>query len=111
MAAYGWYEDKAVGLGAEFLRGFYAHAALLQRTPLIFPKVHQDSRRGLLRRFPYACYYRIEGEFVIVYGAFHCVTCTSRVKPDQFEIISATVSFIALSKSVGNASLALIGPS
>lgn len=79
MAAYGWYEDKAVGLGAEFLRGFYAHAAALQRTPLIFPKIHQDFRRGLLQRFPYACYYRVDGEFVIVYGAFHCARDPSAV--------------------------------
>ena len=80
MAAYGWYEDKAVGLGAEFLRGFYAHTAVLQRTPLIFSKIHQDFRRGLLRRFPYACYYRVEGEFVTVYGAFHCARDPSTVK-------------------------------
>jgi plasmid stabilization system protein ParE len=79
MVAYDWYEDKAVGLGAEFLRGFYAHAAALQRTPLIFQKIHQDFRRGLLRRFPYACYYRVEGEFVIVYGAFHCARDPSTV--------------------------------
>jgi hypothetical protein len=79
MAAYGWYEDKAVGLGTEFLRGFYAHAATLQRTPLISPKVHQDFRRGLLLRFPYACYYRVEGEFVIVYDAFHCARDPSTV--------------------------------
>jgi hypothetical protein len=72
MVAYGWYEDKAVGLGSEFLRGFYAHAATLQRAPLVFSKVHQDFRRGLLRRFPYACYYRVDGEFVTVYGIFHC---------------------------------------
>lgn len=29
MSAYDWYEAKAAGLGAEFLRGFYAHAAAL----------------------------------------------------------------------------------
>jgi len=72
MAAHDWYDDKSAGLGAEFLRIFYAHAAILSRTPLIFTKVHQDFRRGLLRRFPYACYFRIEGDFVIVYGVFHC---------------------------------------
>lgn len=72
MAAYEWYEDKAVGLGAEFLRVFYAHAAALRRAPLICPKVHLDFHRGLLRRFPYAVYFRIEGNSVIVYGVFHC---------------------------------------
>lgn len=79
ITAFVWYEGKADGLGAEFLRGFYAHTALLQRTPLIFPKVHQDFRRGLLRRFPYACYYRIERAFVIVYGTFHCARDPSMV--------------------------------
>lgn len=79
IAAIGWYEGKADGLGAEFLRGFYAHTALLQRTPLVFPKVHQDFRRGLLRRFPYASYYRVDGDFVIVYGAFHCARDPSGV--------------------------------
>lgn len=72
MAAHDWYEGKSAGLGAEFLRSFYAHVAILQRTPLIYPQIYQDFRRGLLRRFPYACYYRIAGELVIIYGAFHC---------------------------------------
>lgn len=79
MAAHDWYEDKAAGLGAEFLRSFYAHAAILQRTPLIYPKVYQDFRRGLLRRFPYACYYRVAGKLVIVYSAFHCARDPSTV--------------------------------
>jgi hypothetical protein len=79
IPAQAWYEDKATGLGAEFLRCFYAHAAVLQRTALTFPKVHQDFRRGLLRRFPYACYYRVEGDLVIVYGIFHCARDPSTV--------------------------------
>lgn len=79
MTAYEWYEGKAVGLGVEFLRVFYAHVAGLRRTPLIFPKVHRDFHRSLLRRFPYACYYRIMDDSVIVYGAFHCARNPSSV--------------------------------
>lgn len=85
MLVQAWYEDKAAGLGPEFLRCFYAHAAVLQRTPLIFPKVHQDFRRGLLRRFPYACYYRVEGDFVIVYGIFHCARDPSTINESLVE--------------------------
>jgi hypothetical protein len=80
LAAHDWYEGKAVGLGAEFLRVFYARDALLQRTPLTFPKVHQNFHRGLLRRFPYACYFLIEGNFIIVYGVFHCARNPAFVK-------------------------------
>jgi hypothetical protein len=80
LAAHDWYEGKAVGLGAEFLRVFYAHVALLQRTPLTFQKAHQNFHRGLLRRFPYACYFLIEGDLIIVYGLFHCARNPSFVK-------------------------------
>jgi hypothetical protein len=72
MAAYDWYEGKSKDLGAEFLRVFYAHMAQLQRTPLAYAKVHGAFHRGLLRRFPYACYFQVEDEQIIVFGLFHC---------------------------------------
>lgn len=72
MAAYTWYEEKAIGLGEEFLRIFYAHMASIRRVPLIYSKVHQEFRRGLLQRFPYAVYFRIDSETVIIFGVFHC---------------------------------------
>jgi hypothetical protein len=71
-AGFVWYEDKSIGLGAEFLAIFYNHVDLLKRSPLIYPKVHSDFHRSLLRQFPFACYYRIEGDAVVVYGLFHC---------------------------------------
>jgi len=55
-----WYEKKARVLGEEFLRVFYACAGELQRNPLLYTKIHKDFRRRLLKRFPYALYYRIE---------------------------------------------------
>ena len=72
MAAYAWYEEKAQGLGDEFLRTFYACANEIARTPLISPLVHQEFRRRLLRRFPYAVYFRIEDEEIVIFGLFHC---------------------------------------
>ncbi|MEW6273767.1 MAG: type II toxin-antitoxin system RelE/ParE family toxin [Bacillota bacterium] len=72
IAGYTWYEDKAPGLGEEFLRMFYARANDIQRNPLLYPKVHYEFRRSLLRRFPYAIYFRIEDNEIIVFGLFHC---------------------------------------
>ncbi len=72
VAGYAWYEEKTRGLGDEFLRTFYACANEVQRAPLLSPKLHQEFRRRLLRRFPYAVYFRIEDEEIVVFGLFHC---------------------------------------
>ncbi len=67
-----WYEEKAVGPGEEFVRIFYACCSDLTRNPMICQKVHGEFRRRLLRRFPYAIYFRVEEDLVIVFGLFHC---------------------------------------
>lgn len=69
---YVWYETKARGLSEDFLRMFYACANEIPWNPLLYPKVYQDFRRRLLRRFPYAIYFMIEDDKIIVFGLFHC---------------------------------------
>lgn len=59
IAGFTWYEEKAIGLGEEFLRMFYAYSAEISRNPQLFPKVYREFRRRLLRRFPYAIYYTV----------------------------------------------------
>jgi hypothetical protein len=56
VAGDAWYEEKAQGLGDEFLRMFYACAGEISGNPLISPKVYREFRQRLLRRFPYAIY-------------------------------------------------------
>jgi len=75
-----WYEDKSQGLGEEFLRVFYACSQELARNPLVCQKVHRDFRRCLLRRFPYAVYFQIEDDHVIVFGLFHCARDPRRLR-------------------------------
>jgi len=72
MSGYVWYEEKAQGLGEEFLRMFYAYTNKIRRNPLLSPKVYWEFRRNLLRRFPYAIYYRVQDDNVVVFGLFHC---------------------------------------
>lgn len=72
MSGYDWYEEKAVGLGEEFLRVFYAAAGEIRSMPLRFPKVNRDVRRCLIRRFPYAIYFKCESDVVTVIGLIHC---------------------------------------
>lgn len=72
LSAYVWYEEKAKGLGEEFLRAFYASAAEIARTPKIYPKIYKNFHRKLIKRFPYAVYFLIEHESIVVCGLFHC---------------------------------------
>ncbi len=69
--AYYWYEQKSKGLGEEFLRIFYANAMELTHNPFLYPKIYKDFRRRLLKRFPFAIYYILKSDEIIVYGLFH----------------------------------------
>jgi len=42
IAGYSWYEEKARGLGEEFLRMFYASVNELPRNALIYQKAYGD---------------------------------------------------------------------
>lgn len=60
ITGYAWYEEKAPGLGEEFLRTFYACAGEISHNPLLYPNVYYEYRRRLLKRFPYAIYFRMK---------------------------------------------------
>jgi hypothetical protein len=45
--------------------------ALIETAPEAFPVVRRNIRRILLRRFPYALYYRIVGDQAIVEACIH----------------------------------------
>jgi hypothetical protein len=72
VSGYLWYEEKATDLGEEFLRMFYACAREIPRNPFLYRKVYKDFSRCLLKRFPYAIYFRIQEQQVVVFGLFHC---------------------------------------
>lgn len=61
-----WYNGQQSGLGAEF-RGVVSD--LFERlvdSPRIYPRVHGDVHRAVLRRFPYLVYFVIEGSRVVI---------------------------------------------
>ena len=72
ISGFSWYETKAPGLGDEFLRMFYACAGDIPHHPLLYQEVHNEFRRCLLRRFPYAIYFMINNDNIIVAWLFHC---------------------------------------
>jgi hypothetical protein len=72
IAGFSWYEEKAAGLGGELLRSFYACSSEIPRNPLLYRMVYKDFRRRLLRRFPFAVYFKIIETSVVIVGLFHC---------------------------------------
>ena len=69
--AYRWYERQRVGLGEEFLTAVDAALQDLVAHPATYAVIHRETRRVLLPRFPYAIFYRLYHETVIVIACMH----------------------------------------
>ena len=61
-----WYEARREGLGAEFGLAVDALVARVMANPLAFQRAHGETRRAVLARFPYAIYFRVVGEEIVV---------------------------------------------
>ena len=62
IEAAAFYENRLRGLGDRFLRAFDAAISTVLANPNRFAFVESDLRRFSMRRFPYAIYYRVEGD-------------------------------------------------
>ena len=69
--AFLWYEAQREGLGEEFLKAVTRLMDALAESPRQHPVVHRDTRRALVRRFPYSVFYRVMGSDVVVVACFH----------------------------------------
>jgi plasmid stabilization system protein ParE len=59
LDARAWYESERVGLGAIFAAAVETTVTAILQNPLAYPRVKGDTRRALVRRFPYAVYFRL----------------------------------------------------
>ena len=71
LEARAWYEERAAGLGAEFSRAIDFTVAGIIRFPRVFPEVHGEVRKAVVRRFPYSLLHVIEGDEVVILGCLH----------------------------------------
>lgn len=69
--AFLWYERQRAGLGSEFLAAVQSALDDVVAHPAKYPVIHRDTKRALLRRFPYAILYRVYGEVVVVVACMH----------------------------------------
>lgn len=69
--AVNWYEEKVKGLGANFLLNVEAAIEAIIRTPDAFTPIYKNTRRVLVRKFPFGIHYLIENEKIVVLAIFH----------------------------------------
>lgn len=68
---YGWCEERRRGLGREFVEELEKLFARLQESPRLYPRSHRELRRALLNRFPYAVFYTLRSDEIVVSAVFH----------------------------------------
>jgi plasmid stabilization system protein ParE len=70
-ATFHWYENEQPGLGLDFLNELRATYDRIVRGPLKYQELKSTIRRALVRRFPYAVYFAVEGDFIVVLAVLH----------------------------------------
>jgi toxin ParE1/3/4 len=70
-AADQWYENEEPGLGLASLDQLLVTYDRIATGPLQYQDLRSGIRRALLRRFPYAVYFAVEGDFVVVLAILH----------------------------------------
>ena len=69
---YRFYEKQAEGLGSYFLDTLYSDIDSLALYGGIHPIYFNKYSRALSKRFPFAIYYRVENNTVLVYAILDC---------------------------------------
>ena len=70
--AFDWYEEQSEGLGLEFLRAIEACLFGVRRNPFVYVVAKVPNvRRALVRRFPYALFYLVDDETIVVIAVFN----------------------------------------
>ena len=69
--AFDWYERQSSGLGVEFLDAVRSALERIASRPAAYQVVHRNTRRALVRRFPYSVIYRLYGDRILVVARMH----------------------------------------
>jgi plasmid stabilization system protein ParE len=70
-AAFEWYEKEQAGLGIEFLDELRAAYARIVDGPFQYEELRSNIRRALLKRFPYAVFFSVEDEAIVLLAVLH----------------------------------------
>ena len=68
---YRWYEQRRKGLGRAFMIELDRLLSSIQQGPKMFPRAHKELRRALLKKFPYAVFYTLRADEIVISAVFH----------------------------------------
>ena len=71
LDAFRWYEGRSPGLGIEFRNAIDSAIERIARHPETYAAHERGLRHALVRRFPYAVYFRLVDHIVLVVGVIH----------------------------------------
>lgn len=66
-----WYDRQRKGLGQEFLDDVLVAVDTISENPNIYPVVYRQTRRAVVRRFPFGIFYRVDEGSVVVPAVMH----------------------------------------
>ena len=66
-----WYEGRSVGLALDFATAVDEGLEAIRQHPLRYPVIHKNTRRILIRRFPYGIFYIAGASEVRVTAIYH----------------------------------------
>lgn len=66
-----WYDSERAGLGRRFLAEVKRVSKRVQHAPGQLPLVDDGVRRALLRTFPYAMFFSVESDAIVVPAVLH----------------------------------------
>lgn len=72
IEGYRFYEDQAEGVGSRFLDTLFFEIDSLAVTGGIHPLHFEKYHRLLSKKFPFAVYYRVEGQTILIYAVLDC---------------------------------------
>ena len=71
IEAAAWYDDREPGLGAEFFEACDRAFKLIAQDPQRHMHVGLGFHRYLMPRFPYAVFYEVRGDWLVIVSVFH----------------------------------------
>lgn len=66
-----WYEERAFGLGMDFVRAVDLSILSIQDNPFQYQIVWRRFRRAGIARFPYGLIYNVSEDAIVVLSCFH----------------------------------------
>jgi plasmid stabilization system protein ParE len=70
-AAFQWYQTEQPGLGLEFLDKLRTAYRSIVDNPFKYQELRSGIRRALTKRFPYAIYFTIDDQIILVIAVLH----------------------------------------